>query len=251
MGVLRCILAEEHPATSTADMKPERKEQVEQAFAKADKDSSRTLSVAEFKVAFMELADSDDKREKAKNEGVCEMIMGAVDGNGDQTITLEELMKLMNEEMDDELMLKNLVKNADKDGDGLISADEIRSMMMKIDPEDDDIDVMVNMTIRMCAHDETRKIKPEELISFMIDGPKERDTKEDAKRMFRMFDTDGDGYISKKELGAYFKEMMAVLDDDDDDDDSFINMMAKMMFASADEDKDGKLNYEEFTKMTE
>merc|ERR1712106_1219845 len=103
--------------------------------------------------------------------------------------------------------------------------------MMKIHPESERAEKMVKMTIRMCAHDETRKIKPEELISFMIDGPKEKDPKEDAKRMFRMFDTDGDGYISKKELGAYFKEMMAVLDDDDDDDDSFINMMAKMMFA--------------------
>merc|ERR1712055_876889 len=194
-----------------------------------------------------ELADTDDKREQAKNEGVVEMMMASVDGNGDKTLTLEELIKLMNEEMDYELMLKNLIKSADKDCDGLISANELKSMMMKMNPEDEDHDKMVNMTIRMCAHDASRKIKPEELMSFMIDGPKKKDPKEDAKRMFRMFDTDGDGFLGKKEFHAYFKEMMG----DDDDDDSFIKMTAAMMIASADEDEDGKLNYEEFTKMLE
>merc|ERR1712106_792157 len=118
--------------------------------------------------------------------------------------------------------------------------------MMKIHPESERAEKMGKMTIRMCAHDETRKIKPEELISFMIDGPKEKDPKEVAKGMFRMFDTDKDGYFSKKELGAYLKEMMG-----DDDDDWFINTTAKMMLAVHDEDEDGKLNYEEFTKMIE
>ena len=96
----------------------------------------------------------------------------------------------------------------------------------------------------MYAHDTSKKIKPEEFLSFMIDGPKEKDPKEDAKKIFRCL-TDKDRYISKKELAAYFKDMMA----DDDDDDDFIKMNSKMMLASADEDEDGKLNLEEFTKM--
>ena len=125
-------LAEEHPATSTTNMKPERKEQVEKAFAKADKDSSGTLSVAEFKVAFEELAETDDDREQAKNEGFIQVMMASVDGNGGKTLTIEELIKLMDQEMDYELMLKNLIMNADKDGDGLLSADELRSIMMKM-----------------------------------------------------------------------------------------------------------------------
>merc|ERR1711874_673345 len=169
--------------------------------------------------------------------------MSSVDFDGDKVLSLEELMKLINEEMDYDL----LIKNADKDGDGLIPAGELKTMMLKMDPDEEDADLTVNMMIRMCAHDASRKIKPEELMSFMIDGPKKKDPKEDAKRMFRMFDTDGDGFIGKKELHAYFKEMMG----DDDDDDSFIKMTAAMMIASADEDEDGKLNYEEFTKMLE
>merc|ERR1712142_168601 len=181
-------------------MKTESKEEVEKIFAEADKDSSGTLSINEFMEAM-------------------KMIMAAVDGDGDKAITLDELKMIMNDEMDDEKMLRNLIKNADTDGDGFICANELKTLMLKMDPEDEDIDLTVNMMIRMCAHDSSRKVKPEELISFMIDGPKEK----------------------------YLKDMMG----DDDDDDSFIRMTANMMLASADEDEDGKLNYEEFTKMME
>jgi Ca2+-binding EF-hand superfamily protein len=223
-------------------MKQYRKEQIEEAFSKADKDSSGKLSIKELQSALLELIEDDDD---LKNKGYVEMLMSCVDRNGDKTITCEEFIKLMNQEMDHELMLKNMVKNADTDGDGLLSAGELKTMMMKIDPEDGDDESFVNMVIRMCAHDTSKKIKPKEFLSFMIDGPKEKDPKEDAKRMFQMFDTDKDGYISKKELATYFKDMMA----DDDDDDDFIKMTSKMMLASADEDEDGKLNLEEFTKM--
>lgn len=225
-------------------MKPERKIQVEKAFANADKDGTGTLSINQFMEAMQELTE-DDEKEDYKNKGLAEIVIMSVDGDGDKAVTLEELMKVINEEMDDEMMFRNLIKNADKDGDGLINAEELKTLMMKMDPEEDDIEMTVNMMIRMCAHDASKKIKPDELIAFFTGGPKKEDPKEEAKRMFRMFDTNKDGYIDKKELAGYFKEMMG----DDDEDDSTLRMMSNMMLASADEDEDGKLNYEEFTKM--
>merc|ERR1719318_486711 len=84
----------------------------------------------------------------------------------------------------------------------------------------------------MCAHDSSRKIKPEAFIEFMTGGmdENENDPKEDAKRMFKMFDTDKDGYLSKKELAAYFQNWLLMLGDSDDDeeDEDFIKMTAKM-----------------------
>ena len=228
-------------------MKPERKEQVEKVFAKADKDSSGTLCIKEFMEAMQELAENESDREQCKNQGVCEMIMDAV-GDDNKAVTLEELMVIINEVIDDGKMIRTLVKNADKDGDGLICADELKSMMMKMDPENEDIDVIVNMMLRICCHDSNRKIKPEELISFFEDGPKENNPKEDAKRMFRMFDTNADGYVDKNEIAAYLKDMIEL---DDDDDESYFDETAKMMLASADWDEDGKLNYEEFCIMME
>eukprot|EP00091_Calanus_sinicus_P001865 TRINITY_DN11898_c0_g1_i3.p2 TRINITY_DN11898_c0_g1~~TRINITY_DN11898_c0_g1_i3.p2 ORF type:complete len:111 (+),score=49.65 TRINITY_DN11898_c0_g1_i3:426-758(+) len=108
--------------------------------------------------------------------------------------------------------------------------------------------MMINMIIRVCDTDGSQKVKAEEVVSFMVNGgPKEKDPKEEAKMMFRMFDTNKDGFISKKELAGFLKQMGG----DDDEDDSMLKMMRNVMLAGADEDEDGKLNYEEFTKMME
>merc|ERR1712002_557139 len=97
-------------------MKPERKIEVEKAFAKADKDGSGTLSINEFMAAMQELSESDGELEDMKNKGLCECIIAAVDGDGDKAVTLEELFKVI----DDEMMFRNLIKSADVDGDGFI-----------------------------------------------------------------------------------------------------------------------------------
>merc|ERR1711970_1706061 len=167
-------------------MKPERKVEAEKAFAKADKDGSGTLSINEFMQAMQELSESDGELEDMKNKGLCECIIAAVDGDGAKAVTLEELFKVIDEDTDDEMMFRNLIKSADVDGDGFISAGELKTLMMKMDPDEDDVDMTINMIVRMCAHDASRKIKPDELISFFTSGPKKEDPKEETKRMFRI-----------------------------------------------------------------
>ena len=62
-----------------------------------------------------------------------------------------------------------------------------------------------------------------------------------------MYDTNGDGYICRKELAAYMKDLVA----EDVADDSYIKMTSLIILASADEDGDGKLNFEKFTDLIE
>ena len=225
---------------------PPSKEAIKKAFAKADKDENGKLSMNEFKAVMTELAEDEDERKQAQNEGFLEMILTAVDGDGDKMVTFEELLSLIGEgEFDDKKMLKNMIDAADKDGDGFLTAEELKSMMMKMAPEDDDHDMMIRMVMRMCSSDGSRKVKAEEVASFFIDGPKEKDRKEEAKMMFRMFDTNGDSFIDKKELIKFMKEIVR----DDEDDESEIKSIMKVMLVSTDEDEDGKLNYEEFCKL--
>eukprot|EP00090_Calanus_glacialis_P027353 TRINITY_DN43090_c0_g1_i1.p1 TRINITY_DN43090_c0_g1~~TRINITY_DN43090_c0_g1_i1.p1 ORF type:complete len:232 (+),score=83.81 TRINITY_DN43090_c0_g1_i1:26-721(+) len=223
------------------------KEAIEKAFAKADTDDNGKLSMDEFKAVMIELAEDEEEREQCKNEGFLDMVMMLVDGDGDKMLTCDELMNLINaKEGDETQMLRNMLNGADKDGDGYLTAAELKAMMMKMDPDDDDVDMTVNMIIRLCDTDGSKKVKPEEVVSYMTNGgPKEKDPKEEAKMMFKMFDSNTDGFISKKELAGFLKEMAG----DDDEDDSMIRMMSNVMLASADEDEDGKLNYEEFSKM--
>jgi len=253
-------------------MKEERKKQLEEIFAKHDKDANGKLCVKELQDAFLALKNdlyededkdelSADDMESAKDIGFCETLIASVDKIGDNTVTCEEFINLIDEEYgyDDDLKtelkydlkIKNLVKHADKDGDGLLCAGELRTMLMKMDPEDDDHDddlktAYVNRIIRMFAQDSTRKIKPEEFISYMIDDREnEKDPKEDAKRMFKMFDTDQDGYISKKEIAGYLHHLWG------GGNDGFLNMQAEGWIRDLDGDEDGKLNFEEFTAILE
>merc|ERR1712071_577949 len=86
-----------------------------------------------------------------------------------------------------------------------------------------------------------------ELKGFMLNfEKKEKDPKEEMKTMFRMCDCDGDGFISKKEIVQFLKTMGLV---DEDDTPADVKMIINMTMSMADEDKDGKLNYEEFCKM--
>ena len=61
----------------------------------------------------------------------------------------------------------------------LIKTETVLSLKMTL--EEEDLDILVKQTIIMCAHDATKRIRPEELISFLVNGPREKDPKEDAK----------------------------------------------------------------------
>merc|ERR1712183_94870 len=241
---------EKHLAEEMAD-KPT-KEQVEKAFAKCDKDGNGKLTMNEFKAALLEII-QEEEREMVKDDAMMEMVMAVVDGDGDKMVSLKELLemlKIANGEKVDGLnekeILITMIKAADKDGNGFLSAAELKGFMLKFEKEDIDIDENVKMFFMMADADGDKKLKIEEVINFFTGEKKEEDPKEEMKTMFRMCDCDGDGFISKKEIVQFLKTMGLV---DENDTPADVKMIINMTMSMADEDKDGKLNYEEFCKM--
>ena len=228
---------------------PPTKEEVSKAFAKADKDENGKLTIKEFADVMLELAEDDDDRKAAENESSVEMIMGMVDQDGDKMVSLQELLRLLeignSADEDGKELAINMIKAADKDDNGYLTAGELKELLMKMDPEDEeDMDETVAMFIKMGSANGDKKLKVEEAIKLFT-SVEEEDPKERFKTMFRMCDSDGNGVVSKKELSTFMSSMGG----DDDDDKSTSRMIIGMMMSLHDEDEDGVLSFDEFCKM--
>merc|ERR1719217_1490173 len=87
----------------------------------------------------------------------------------------------------------------------------------------------------MCAKQEPAKQKVAKKV-------KDED-EEEIKAMFKEFDTDGSGFITKEELKEAITEMCDGEEIDDDEYDEILHD-----YLGDDADKDGKVSYEEFFK---
>merc|ERR1711936_1492674 len=207
MGVQSLVTRGKDPTAAMPSGKPTKK-RVRKAFYKADKDGNGKLTMEEFKACVLSLIDDPKERQGMKKKDF-EMLMSMID-DGDNLITLEEFFMLLGceEECNEKKMLVNMIKAADKNKDGFISAKEMEELGNKMGGQ-------------------------------MFKNEKERAF---FKMMMRMADVDGDGYITKKEIIKFLKMIDIVTDEKDETLKMFINQM----LAEADTDKDGKLNYREF-----
>ena len=214
------------------------KEDVIKAFAKADKDRNGKLSINEFKVALTERVEDDEHREVADITETMELLMNILDTDGDKMLTCDELLKTLELENDKvgKIIMMNMIKAADKNGDGFLTVAELKELFLKWHPEDAaDIDNNVDMFIKMASSDGDKKLKIEEAVR-LYNSDSVEDPKEKMKTMFRMCHSDGDGSISKTELA----KLMNMFEEEE------FKEIINMMMVMADEDGDGKLSYDEF-----
>lgn len=68
---------------------------------------------------------------------------------------------------------------------------------------------------------------------------KDSDREEELRNAFNVFDTDGNGYITRDELGSVMGNLGEKLTSDE----------LKEMMREADTDGDGKIDYKEFVKV--
>ena len=95
------------------------------------------------------------------------------------------MMNLLESEEND--LVINAIKAADKDGSGFLDASELKELMIKIDPsckKSKDIDEKIDIVIKMTAIGGDNKVKIEEVIKLFT-GKKE-DPKQMMGAMFRM-----------------------------------------------------------------
>lgn len=133
--------------------------------------------------------------------------------------------------------LKDAFALFDKNNDGFINFPELKDIVVSLgnNPSDSEIERMIH---ELDADGDGSIDFPEFLI-FMSKNFKKRARRsvcEELKDAFNVFDRNGDGYITHEEMKRVLDEFEENLSDKD----------VAEMIKEADQDGDGKINYQEF-----
>ncbi|XP_070538787.1 calmodulin-like isoform X1 [Ptychodera flava] len=165
---------------------------------------------------------------------VTEFDRGRSDDHADAA---EEEVELTDEQRDD---LKEAFTLFDKDGDGNITVKELGIVMRSLGqyPTEAELQDIVNEV----DADGDGTIDFEEFLDMMARRSrrfKDVDPVRELRETFRVFDTDGDGYITNDELRHIMKGLGVILTEAE----------AAEMIKEADADGDGMVSFQDFVKM--
>ncbi|VDO07308.1 unnamed protein product [Rodentolepis nana] len=139
--------------------------------------------------------------------------------------------QLTKEEVEDFREAFNLF---DKDGDGSITIEELRSVMrsLGLSPTEAELEDIINEG----DIDGNRTIDFSEFLTLMAKNMKEDDEEEEIRTAFEIFDKDGNGSISADELRHVMKSL----------DGNLTETEIASIIKEADSDGDGQISFEEF-----
>jgi len=175
--------------------------------------------------------------------------------DGSKMVTYDELLTMLEDVQFDNLVfsqrvkrnyklfVETMIKNADQNETGTVSADELKDVLFKINPEDkDNIGDSVEL-VKMASVDGDQQIKMEEALKLLCKEENKKDAKEKMRTIFRICDVDDDGCITKDELAEFVKMVRGA--EDEDEDSKMLEFIVEVAFW-VDQDGDEKLNYFEF-----
>ncbi|KAH0617190.1 hypothetical protein JD844_029002 [Phrynosoma platyrhinos] len=125
----------------------------------------------------------------------------------------------------------------DKDGDGAISSQELGTVMRSIgqNPTEAELQEM----IKKLDTNKNGMVDFPEFLTLLSVRMKSADSEEEIRKAFRVFDRDGNGYVSAAELRHIMTKLGEKLTEEEVED----------MIKEADVDGDGQVNYEEFLRI--
>ncbi|CAG8628485.1 24020_t:CDS:2, partial [Dentiscutata erythropus] len=134
-----------------------------------------------------------------------------------------------------EAELREVFSKLDKDNDGHITANELGTVIKSLgyNPTEDELKRMVSNV----DSDKDGKINFNEFATMMAHSSNDSD--DDLREAFKVYDKDGNGYITPAELKSVMNSLGERITDEEVD----------AMIREADTDGDGRVNYEEFIKM--
>jgi len=167
--------------------------------------------------------------------------------NGKPVLRPEDVTSLSKSSGLDEAQVKQAFDNfVTEHPDGRMKPKDFREMMEKALPGKGDAKKMEDHVFRIYDSNNDGYIDfPEFMIIYFLMN--EGSPQEVLSRIFRVFDVNGDGTISMKEMKRLIKDMYGMLKTDDPTL-STKDFIAKTAFAEMDENQDGKITSEEFIK---
>ena len=133
--------------------------------------------------------------------------------------------------------LIRLFDQIDEDKDGLINFNELFDLMKESGNECNEAELQD--LVNEAEINEKGQISGEEFLSLVSRKNRQTDSEGELQEAFRIFDKDGSGLISAKKLYDIFTKIDSNLQEEE----------VLQMVKEYDEDNDGYLNYEEFSRM--
>jgi len=151
---------------------------------------------------------------------------------------VEEMKALSNFSETELKRLHRRFKKLDTDGSGTLTIDEFMSIPeLAVNP-------LLERVVQIFDENKDNEIQFSEFIKALSIFSDKGNKEEKLKFAFRVYDIDGDGFISNGELFQVLKMMVG-----NNLTDIQLQQIVDKTILEGDDDKDGKISYEEFKKM--